>query len=159
MSKFTLRSVYLCDWNQITTCSRDPVYPIVGCSEQDHTITVPGASKSQASLIGAIMGQDPPPMTPKFLDQVVKRCLAKEPDERWQSAGDLMAGLKWVRDGAGAGTVSEKSVHEQPRKGLAWSLVVVLVFLLVGVLAVWYSDTTTVENWFSEVQERMKASN
>ena len=102
--------------------------------------------KSQASLIGAIMGQDPQPMTPKFLDQVVKRCLAKEPDERWQSAGDLMAGLKWVRDGAGAGTVSEKSVHEQPRKGLAWSLVVVLVLLLVGLLAAWYSDTSTVEN-------------
>jgi Tol biopolymer transport system component len=108
--------------------------------------------KSQASLIAAIMGQEPrpmsdlQPMTPALLGQVVKKCLEKEPDERWQSASDLMTGLSWVRDGAGAGTVSGKSVHEQPRKGLAWSLVVVLVFLLVGVLAVWYSGTTTVEN-------------
>ena len=56
--------------------------------------------KSQASLIAAILKDDPPPMselqsmTPQLLDWVVKRCLAKEPDERWQTAADLMAGLR-----------------------------------------------------------------
>ena len=60
--------------------------------------------KSQASLIAAILKDDPPamtelqPMTPQLLDWVVKRCLAKEPDERWQSASDLMAGLKQVTE-------------------------------------------------------------
>ena len=55
---------------------------------------------SQASLIAAIMERDPrpmselQPMTPSVLDWVVKRCLAKEPEERWQSAGDVKAGLK-----------------------------------------------------------------
>jgi len=103
--------------------------------------------KSQASLIAAIMGQDPrpmaelQPMTPQLLDWVVKRCLEKEPDERVQSAHDVMAELKWVREGA----VSDTSVHEPPRKGLAWSLVVVLGLFLVGVLAAWYSDNPTVE--------------
>ena len=59
---------------------------------------------SQASLIAAIMGQDPrpmaelQPMTPRLLDRVVKRCLAKDPDERWQTASDLMTGLKWVTE-------------------------------------------------------------
>ena len=51
--------------------------------------------KSQASLISAIMKDDPPvmstlqPMLPPALDHVVKTCLAKEPDKRWQSAGDV----------------------------------------------------------------------
>ena len=48
--------------------------------------------KSQASLIAAILEREPQPMstlqpmTPPTLDRVVKRCLAKEPDERWQTA-------------------------------------------------------------------------
>ena len=60
--------------------------------------------KSQASLIAAIMGQDPrpmaelQPMTPQLLDWVVKRCLAKEPDERVQTAADLMAELRLVTE-------------------------------------------------------------
>ena len=51
--------------------------------------------ESQASLIGAILKDDPPPMstlqtmTPARLDEIVKTCLAKDPDERWQSAGDV----------------------------------------------------------------------
>src|SRR5215470_14205152 len=52
--------------------------------------------KSRVSLIGAILKDDPPaistiqPMSPPGLDHVVKTCLAKEPEERWQTARDLM---------------------------------------------------------------------
>src|SRR5439155_5785434 len=62
----------------------------------------PGAS--HASVISAIMSSDPPslcslqPMTPPALDRIVKRCLAKDPDERWQTARDLEYELKWVRE-------------------------------------------------------------
>src|ERR1700693_5407040 len=58
--------------------------------------------KSQASLISAIMSSDPQPMsslqpmTPPALDRVVKTCLAKEPDERWQTASDITKQLKWI---------------------------------------------------------------
>ncbi len=58
--------------------------------------------KSQATLIGAILHRDPPavsslhPLTPSALDHVVERCLAKDPDERWQIAADLMRELKWA---------------------------------------------------------------
>src|SRR5207237_8326745 len=47
---------------------------------------------SQASVIAAILDRDPPPLsslqplTPAVLDHIVQRCLAKDPDERWQSA-------------------------------------------------------------------------
>ncbi len=58
--------------------------------------------KSQASLIGAILKDEPPPITsrqplaPTALDRVVKACLAKDPDERWQSAQDLASELAWI---------------------------------------------------------------
>lgn len=55
-----------------------------------------------ATLIGAILHTDPPPLssvkplTPPALDRVVSRCLAKDPESRWQTARDLMLELKWI---------------------------------------------------------------
>ena len=60
---------------------------------------------SQASLIGAIMNSEPQPMTevktmtPPALDRVVKKCLAKAQEDRWQSAKDLHDELRWIADG------------------------------------------------------------
>jgi serine/threonine protein kinase len=62
--------------------------------------------KSQASLIAAILHVDPPamttlqPVTPPALERIVATCLAKNPDDRWQSARDLLRELKWVADSA-----------------------------------------------------------
>jgi eukaryotic-like serine/threonine-protein kinase len=58
--------------------------------------------KSQASLIGAIMHAEPAaiatvqPLTPPTLDRIVKTCLAKDPDDRWQTARDLSRELQWI---------------------------------------------------------------
>ncbi len=55
---------------------------------------------SQASIIAAIMTSDPPslverqPVTPPALDRLVRQCLAKDPDKRWQSAGDIARHLE-----------------------------------------------------------------
>ena len=60
--------------------------------------------KSQASLIAAILDRDPPalstlqPMTPRILDRVLRKCLAKNPDDRWQAAADLLDELKWIAE-------------------------------------------------------------
>jgi dipeptidyl aminopeptidase/acylaminoacyl peptidase len=60
--------------------------------------------KSQASLMVAIMEIDPPavstlqPTTPAVLDRVVRTCLAKDPDDRWQAARDLLRELRWIAE-------------------------------------------------------------
>ena len=57
---------------------------------------------SQASLIAAILGSQPNPMSmieplsPVALDRVVTKCLAKDPDDRWHTAHDLTDELKWI---------------------------------------------------------------
>src|SRR5262249_29134770 len=61
---------------------------------------------SQASLISAIMKEDPTPiaqlqpMTPPALGRVVKTCLAKDPEDRWQCAGDVGKELRWLAEGS-----------------------------------------------------------
>ena len=58
--------------------------------------------ESQASLISAIMSTDPPsisalqPVSPPALDRVVKKCLTKDPDDRWHSAHDVGIQLEWI---------------------------------------------------------------
>jgi eukaryotic-like serine/threonine-protein kinase len=58
--------------------------------------------KTQASVIAGILEREPPPITslqpivPAVMDRLVKMCLTKDPDERWQSAHDLRAELEWI---------------------------------------------------------------
>jgi eukaryotic-like serine/threonine-protein kinase len=91
------------------------------------------SGKSKASLIAAILERDPPPisslqsMAPPALDHLVKRCLAKDPDERWQTARDLTYELKWIAGGgAQAGLPSESVVQGKNYNRVGWILVGVL---------------------------------
>src|SRR5262249_29284396 len=58
--------------------------------------------KSQLSVASAILEKEPSgiravrPFTPRAVEHVISRCLAKHPDERWQSARDLSLELKWL---------------------------------------------------------------
>src|SRR5262245_7191715 len=63
---------------------------------------------SEASVMAAILEREPPPLSsvqplaPPALDRIVTTCLAKDPDDRWQTARDLLRELTWVRDGGSA---------------------------------------------------------
>jgi len=66
------------------------------------------SGQSRASLIAAILTSEPTPITqlqsvaPVALERVIKKCLAKDPDERWQSASDLTSELQWIASGPSA---------------------------------------------------------
>jgi eukaryotic-like serine/threonine-protein kinase len=66
---------------------------------------------SQTAVIAAILEHQPPPVEPGIpgvpaaLDSTIARCLAKDPEERWQSAADLKHHLDWL----GSGTDTPRS--------------------------------------------------
>jgi len=66
------------------------------------------SGKSPASLFGAILKEEPPPiatvqpLSSPTLDRVLRKCLAKAPDRRWQSAGDLHDELQWIAETVGS---------------------------------------------------------
>ena len=83
--------------------------------------------KSQASLIGAILHVEPrpastlQPLVSPALDRLVRKCLAKDPDRRWQSAGDLHDELQWIAEAATRGDCSTPVVvKRRGRERLAW---------------------------------------
>jgi serine/threonine protein kinase/Tol biopolymer transport system component len=63
---------------------------------------------SAASVMSAVLRDEPKPMTelvtlaPPSFERTVRQCLAKDPDDRWQSAGDLKRELEWLASGGGA---------------------------------------------------------
>jgi serine/threonine protein kinase/Tol biopolymer transport system component len=63
---------------------------------------------TKASLIAAIIDRDPPPMTesqpltPPALERIVRACLAKDPDERLQTAHDVALQLRWIAESSTA---------------------------------------------------------
>jgi Tol biopolymer transport system component len=87
------------------------------------------SGKSQASLIGAIMHSDPPsigsiqPMTPPALEKVIKGCLVKDPDERWNTAHDVKLQLQWIAEGGSqAGVPAPVAARRRSREKLAWAV-------------------------------------
>ena len=80
------------------------------------------AKGSQAGLIAAILTEDPPPMTalqprtPPAVEHIVLTALAKDPNKRWQHAGDLSRELSWVA--AGSHTTTVEGAAQTP--GVRW---------------------------------------
>jgi eukaryotic-like serine/threonine-protein kinase len=89
---------------------------------------------SQASLISAIMQNEPPPisavqpMTPPALDRVVRTCLAKDPENRFQTAHDVMLQLQWIVEGGSqAGAPAIVTSRRRSRERVAWTITAVAV--------------------------------
>ncbi len=90
--------------------------------------------KSRASLIAAILERDPPPvsslqpLTSPALDHVVRTCMAKDPDARWQGAHDVLVELKWISDtGSQPGTAASAVSKGKARERILWAVVVALL--------------------------------
>ena len=90
---------------------------------------------SRASVVAAILEHNPPPLSsarsqsgsgpgnerllPPALDHVVSRCLAKDPDERWQTAADLRQELKWIAEGSSQAASAPRTSSTRSRSRLA----------------------------------------
>src|SRR5215469_14355139 len=95
--------------------------------------------KSQLSVASAILEKEPEPisnlkpLTPPALDHAIRNCLAKDRDQRWQTAHDLSLQLRSIADaGAHAGAGVPFSKKERMRQRIAWT---VAAACLVAVLA------------------------
>ena len=79
-------------------------------------------------------------MTPPTLDHIVQRCMSKDPEDRWQTALDMMKELQWVTE-AGTLVVPPPSVTSPGlwKRAIPWSIAVVTA--LIAVITVWILTT------------------
>jgi eukaryotic-like serine/threonine-protein kinase len=96
--------------------------------------------KSQLSVASAILEKEPTlistikPMTPPALDYAIRRCLAKDPEERWQSARDLMLELRWIAEFASVkGIFPQADSRPKFRERLAWAAAAAFAIACVAV--------------------------
>ena len=103
------------------------------------------SGESQASLIAAILDREPvamstlQPVTPPALDYVVKTCLAKSPDDRWQSVGDVGRNVKGIVESRSQADIAALVAPEPQRPSWprAWPWVAAVVLAVVTGVAVW----------------------
>jgi eukaryotic-like serine/threonine-protein kinase len=95
--------------------------------------------ESKASLTAAILTSEPPPITkikpmaPPALERIVKKCLNKDPEERWQSVADLATQLQWITEGQEQ-VPAQTEARRKKRNQLAWALVA--AFLIAAIASV-----------------------
>ncbi len=91
--------------------------------------------KTPASAMAAVLEREPTPisslqpMTPPALERLVKICLSKDPDDRWQTAHDVKLQLKQIAEGASQASAPAMPAP-QHKRGNAW------VWVLTGILGV-----------------------
>jgi serine/threonine protein kinase/Tol biopolymer transport system component len=102
--------------------------------------------KSRISVASAILEKDPEPisvvqpMSPAALDHVVRTCMAKDPDRRYQTAHDLALELKWISESSSqAGATPAVAKGRRGSRYLAWAAAVLL--LVAGAAAGYFART------------------
>jgi serine/threonine protein kinase/Tol biopolymer transport system component len=107
--------------------------------------------KSQLSVASAILEKDPPPIssvkpvTPPALERVITKCLAKLPDDRWQSSGDLASELKWITEsGTQAASSAGARATRKSRERTAWLVACALTVALIAT-SIWFRNSKPVE--------------
>src|SRR5262245_2072489 len=93
---------------------------------------------SQASLIAAILKEQPKPfaqtqpLTPPSLERLVKTCLEKDPEDRWQSIHDVSSELRWISESSNSQSVTVPALKTETSKSniAGWIIAAILALLL-----------------------------
>jgi eukaryotic-like serine/threonine-protein kinase len=106
--------------------------------------------KTTSSTIAAILASEPPPLStvqplsPMALEGTVKSCLAKDPDERLQTAHDVKLQLKWIQQIGSSSRLPAVAPTASTRQGrVGWLAAGVLLLLLIGALSWWFATRET----------------
>jgi serine/threonine protein kinase len=126
----------------------------------------PFDGNSSARLLGSILKDDPAPLVqalpaaPLALDHVARRCLAKEPDERFQTARDVLLELKWIAETASAAGLPAPVVTTRGRwERLAWSGVAVMTLISAGALGWWLKPVAGVADPVTRFEHSLAGQN
>jgi len=93
-------------------------------------------AKSQAGLIAKILEMEPDPISklqptaPAALDRLIRKCLTKDPDERWQSSHDLKIELQWITENLQTGTTESVSPKSALAQYFGWAAAALLAVVL-----------------------------
>ena len=96
---------------------------------------------TRATIAAAILEHDPPllrahqPLAPPALEHIVRRCLAKEPDDRWQSAHDIADELQWISDHRE--TAAPPAATGRSKRAIGWIGAGLLAAALIGAAVKW----------------------
>src|SRR5215469_2932812 len=106
--------------------------------------------KTQASIVASILAAEPPaissvqPLTPPSFERTVKLCLAKDPDERWQTAHDVKLQLKWIIEGGSdAGIPKPVAARRRRHESVAWSAAAILLLIAAVASFFWWHYAST----------------
>ena len=102
------------------------------------------AGKTAASAMAAVLEREPPPissiqpMTPPGFERLVKTCLDKDPEERWQTAHDVKLQLKQITEGGLQGailpSIAVASDSQKKRPGYRrWALLTLAIAAAVAI--------------------------
>jgi eukaryotic-like serine/threonine-protein kinase len=108
------------------------------------------AGKTTASVIAAVLASDPAPLTqlqplaPRSVERLVRTCLSKDPDARWQSAHDVKLQLQSIAESLAQGETALPSAGPLALRRLRarWLLAAGLAALVLVGLAATYSYLT-----------------
>jgi serine/threonine-protein kinase len=103
----------------------------------------PFDGETPASVIGAILKDVPAPVSsrqpvaPRALDDVVVGCLAKDPEERWQNAGDVGRLLTKIANSPSTDSESRVRHGASRRERAAWAAVAALLLAALAYVTLW----------------------
>jgi Tol biopolymer transport system component len=106
--------------------------------------------KTQGSIVAAILAAEPQPissiqpMSPPALERVVKGCLAKDPEERLQTAHDVKLQLKWIAEGGSqAGIPAPLALQRKTRERIQWAATALLLAASLALAVIHFGQPKT----------------